>query len=201
MKIGPLFGAPVPRFWTFGVPPPRTNGPVARPHGGILKKPTSGSSSACGLGDREKKWYPTLRMTEPQPCNGQNGRFCPTRDVFQQYRWGSVIRRSVGCHFSSGSPRPHAELELEVGFFQNSSVGASYGAIRTGRWRPDRLEIGNDYVKKGGFSLSPQNIHFFNLKFDGDSDSAIKHDLIPWTDQVLGVQHWLKTRWGAKISM
>ena len=57
--------------------------------------------------------------------------------------------------------------------------------------------------KKRGpvFTFPKKYLLYFYLKFDGDSDSAIKHDLIPWTDQVMGVQHWLKTHWGPKISM
>ena len=140
-------------------------------------------------------------MTEPQSYNGQNGRFCSTRDVFQQYPWRSGIR-SVGWFFSSGSHRPYAELEIYVDFSQHSSVGPSYGAIRARRWRPDHQKIGSDYVKKGenSFTFPQKHSLYFYLNFDGDYDSAIKHDLIPWTDQVLGVQRWLKMRWGPKIS-
>ena len=81
-------------------------------------------------------------------------------------------------------------------------MGPSYAAFRTGRFRRDRQKIGNDYVKKGAiFACPPKYLLYFYFKFDGDSDSAIKHDLILWNDQVLGVQRWLKTRWGPKISM
>ena len=40
------------------------------------------------------------------------------------------------CHFSSGSTRQHAELGLQVGIFQNSSVGPRYVAVNTGVWAP-----------------------------------------------------------------
>ena len=54
--------------------------------------------------------------------------------------------------------------------------------------------------KGGGVHFPPKYSLYLYLKYDGYYDFAIKHDLIPWSDQVLGVQHWLKTRWGPKIS-
>ena len=42
------------------------------------------------------------------------------------------------------------------------------------------IKNGEQLRKKGGIFMFPQNNHFIlYLRFDGDSDSAIKHDLIP----------------------
>ena len=91
--------------------------------------------------------------------------------------------------FSSGSPSHNAELDIVMSVFENSSVGPSYAAFRTGRFRRDCPKLGNDYVRKGGnFHLLSKIPASFLFQIDGDTDFAIKHDIISWIDQVLGVQ-------------
>ena len=55
---------------------------------------------------------------------GKNG-------TFDIQNLGALSKRAMAFFFS-GSPRPNAELDLHAGFFQNSSVGPSYVAFRTG---------------------------------------------------------------------
>ena len=46
------------------------------------------------------------------------------------------------------------------------------------------------------FSRPQQYLIYFYLTFDEYFEYVIKHDLIPWTDQILGIQGCLKMRWG-----
>ena len=137
------------------------------------------SSSALGLGDPEEKNVLMLFLMAPQDFEGQKCRFCPTRHAFWEKSWGAV-KKSVRGTFSSGSLSHNAELDIVMSFFENSSVGPSYAAFRSVndvqnvenwvRVNPQRGSI---------FHCPPKYILYFYLKFDGDSDSAIKHDLIP----------------------
>ena len=114
------------------------------------------SSSALRLGDPEEKGPLTLFLTAPQDFECQKCCFCPTRDALWEKAWGA-IKKSDGMFFSSGSPSSNAELDFHAGFFRNSSVGPSYTAFCTGRFRRDCPKLGNDYVKKGGnFHLPPK---------------------------------------------
>ena len=119
--------------------------------------------------------------------------------VFQKYCWGTMVSVQK-CHLSSESPEPDAQLDIS--FFQNASVGPSTVSIFVGWWRPGHQKMGNRYVKKRGtFHLHPKHLLYLDTKSDRDSDLAIKHNLIPWSDQGRGVQRWLKTRWGPKHSL
>ena len=145
-------------------------------------------SAALGLGDSEEKGHLTRILTAPQCFEGQKCRFCPTRHAFWGKSWGAV-KKSVRGPFSSGSPSPNAELDLHAGFFENSSVGPSYAAFRTCQRRQNVENWVRFNPKRGSiFHCPPKYLLNFYLKFDGDFDYAIKHDLIPQTDQVLGVQ-------------
>ena len=136
------------------------------------------SSSALWLGDPEEKVPLTLFLTAPRDFEGQKCRFCPTQHAFWGKSWGAV-KKSVKGTFSSGPPISNAELDIVMSFFENSSVGPSYAAFRTGRIRRDRPKLGNDYVKKGAIcACPPKYLLYFYFKFNGDSGSAIKHDLI-----------------------
>ena len=160
------------------------------------KIPRSNSGSVARMGNSKEKGPPTLRTNQSQPYNDQNGRFCPPRGVFQKYLIGHCDTERLRG-FLLGIPRLRCRTRAGWSIFQKSSMGPSTVAIRLGRWRPDRQKMGNAQVKMRHFSISQKNTHF-DPKFDGDSNSAIKHDIVLWFDQVLGVQHWLKTRWGPK---
>jgi hypothetical protein len=62
--------------------------------------PTSNPSSASTLEVYEEKCTPSPHTSMPHRYNGQNDRFCPTRDIFQPYRWGIEVC-GLGVHFSS----------------------------------------------------------------------------------------------------
>ena len=97
----------------------RTDSNVAPPHGEILKNSTPNSSSVLGLSDPEKQCLKKKAVLTLK----KNGR-CHTE---------------LGQHFfSPGHPSPNAELEFDMGFFQNSSVGPSYAVICTGQRRLKR---------------------------------------------------------------
>ena len=87
------------------------------------------------LGDPEEKGPLTLFLTAPQAFFQKASRVGQKRHFWPSKSWGAVKKRMRGP-FSSGSPRPNAELDFDVGFFWNLSVGPSYAAFRTGRWRP-----------------------------------------------------------------
>ena len=54
---------------------------------------------------------------------------------------------------------------------------------------PDCPKSGKWLCKKGRqYSIAQRKTHYYDLKFDEDSDSSIKHDIIPRSDHVLGVQ-------------
>ena len=59
----------------------------------------------------------------------------------------------------------YAELGLQVGIFQNLSVGPRYVAFFSGFWVSDRQNIGHNNVKKGGdFQVAPpQHINFIYI--------------------------------------
>ena len=138
----------------------RTESDVARPHGRILKNLTYKSSSALGLVDPEEKKNSRCFWRRPKFIS-KKVPFLPNLARFWKKPWGAV-KNSVRLFFSSGTPSRNAELDLYVSFFQNSYVGLSYAAFRTGRFRRDCPELGNDYVRKGGnFHLSPKMPTFF----------------------------------------
>ena len=114
-----------------------------------------------GLGDPGRKKQPHARFDGAPRIFRKKCRFCPTRDAFWEKPWGAV-KKSVSCTFSPGSSSFNAELQCDVSFFQNLSVGPSYAAFRTGRFRRDCPKLGNVYVRKGGnFPLPSQILTLF----------------------------------------
>ena len=58
------------------------------------------------------------------------------------------------------------------------TYGRSHFAWKRGAW----------FLKKGGIFCWPPNfLCVLDAKFNVDYDFAIKHDLIPWSDQLMGV--------------
>ena len=84
------------------------------------------------------------------------------------------------CSFFSETPRPIAELQSYVGFFENSSAGPRFGAVSIVIWGKIGPKLGNG-DKKGGKKICPPNFvsPFSDSKFNLDYDFAIKHDLTP----------------------
>ena len=148
------------------------------------------SRSALGLGDPEEKNMLIFFLTAPQDFSQKACRVGQKRHFWPSKARGAV-KKSVRGPFSSGSPSPNAELDLHAGFFENSSVGLSYAAFRT----VNDVKNVENWVKvnpKRGsiFRCPPKYLIFLDAKFNGDVIFAIRHDLIWWSDLVLGVQSW-----------
>ena len=81
-------------------------------------------------------------------------------------------------HFFLPNPRPIAELQSYVSFFENSSVGPRSIYVSAVIWGKTGQKVGNG-DKKGGKYFAPPKLllPFIDLKFNVDYDSAIKHDL------------------------
>ena len=78
------------------------------------------------------------------------------------------------------TPRPIAELQSYVGFFENSSVGWRSIYVFAGFGDTTGPKLGGKIPKKGAIILPPENIDtFLDLEFDVDFNFAINHDLIP----------------------
>ena len=159
-ETAPPFYAAVPHFWTFGAPPPRTNGHVAWTHGGVLKK------ALVNLQFCMWAWGSWRETSVHTPYAGAPTLWWPKRPFLPNSgRFPEILlvlrHTECGLLFLFRIHQPHAELDIDGSFFQDSSVGPSYVAIRTGWWRPDHPKIADGCVKKGGgFSLSPQNTYF-----------------------------------------
>ena len=146
----------VPSFGMIWASAFRTDSHSAWPHGGVLKKSSQISGSASDLMNPDEKGPLTLRTTESQ-------RYCWKTSRVEKRSFLVVVRLGVrgterGSSFLFRIPRPDAELEIYVGFFQKFSVWPSTAATFTGRWRPNRPKIGNGCVKKKGrqFHLPPK---------------------------------------------
>ena len=148
------------------------------------------SSSALGLGDPEEKVPLTLFLTAPQDFPQKACRVGQKRHFWPSKSWDAV-KKSVRGPFSSEPPSHNAELDLHPSVFEYSSVGPSYAAFRT----VNNVQNVENWVRvnpKRGvtISLPPKIPTFFDAKFNEDVIFAIRHDLIWWSDLVLGVQSW-----------
>ena len=85
------------------------------------QKLTSSPRSALKPEVYEEKCTPSPYTSMPHRYNGQNDRFCPTRDIFQPYRWGIEVCE-LGVHFSSYTSGFNAELGLHVSFWRYSAI-------------------------------------------------------------------------------
>ena len=81
-------------------------------------------------------------------------------------------------YFFSETPRPIAEIQSYVSVFENSSEGPRFGAVSVVIWGKIGPKLGNGDKKGGKKFCSPKLLSpFLDLKFNGDYDFAIKHDL------------------------
>ena len=81
--------------------------------------------------------------------------------------------------FFSETPRPIADLQSYVGFFENSSVGLRSIYVSADLRGTADSKLGDETPKKGQKICPPKiSTLFSDSKFDVDFDFAINHDLI-----------------------
>ena len=77
------------------------------------------------------------------------------------------------------TPRPIAELQSYVGFFENSSIRPRSIYVSAGLRGTTGPKLGDKTQKKGAKICLPKiSILFSDSKFDVDFDFAINHDLV-----------------------
>ena len=86
------------------------------------------------------------------------------RHFFQRFWWGTVVF-TQNCTFFLPNPRPIAELQSYVSFFENSSVGPRSIYVSAGFRGTAGPKLGYEIPKKGAKILPPNNVYpFFRLE-------------------------------------
>ena len=150
--MSPLFALLWPMFRQLASRTSVLTATVRGPTEEFQKKLRSNPYSASDLDFPAEKVPLRNKTAMPPTHNGQNGCFCPTRGVFQQYVGGiAVLLRS--CTFSAGSSKSDAERGFGLSFFWNSSVGPCTVAVNT--------EVQCPAVKISGFVRRKSELFFW----------------------------------------
>ena len=112
-----------------------------------------------GLGVGKKMHY-GVKTAVPHQKRWKKCRFRPIRAVFQRFRWGTAVF-TQNCRFFLPNPRPIAELQSYVSFFENSSVGPRSIYVSAVIWGKTGQKVGNGDKKRGQIFLPPKIITTF----------------------------------------